>query len=84
MLFDHMLTWMRTYDLPRLEAIMRETHEWGWGLTRVAPLLQDNWRANRMHFNVDARCLAILFYQFGRSSRSKCLECRECSALTLP
>ena len=30
-LFDRMVTAMRTNDLPHLAAIMRKTHEWGWG-----------------------------------------------------
>ena len=34
-LFDRMVTAMRTNDLPRLAAIMRKTHEWGWGLKRL-------------------------------------------------
>ena len=53
---------MRTNDLPRLAAIMRKTHEWGWGLKRLVPLLEDASRVNRMHFSADERRLAILLY----------------------
>ena len=62
-LFDRMVTAMRTNDLPRLAAIMRKTHEWGLGLKRLVPLLEDASRANRMHFSADERRLEILLYR---------------------
>ena len=61
-LYDCMLTAMCTNDLPCLGAIMRKTHEWGWGLKRLVPLLEDTLQANRMHFGVDGRHLPILLY----------------------
>ena len=62
-LFDRMVIAMLTNDLPRLAAMMCKTHEWGWGLKRLVPLLEDALRANRMHFSADERHFAILLYR---------------------
>ena len=74
-LFDRMVTAMRTNDLPRLAAIMRKTHEWGWGLKRLVPLLEHVSRANRMHFSADERRFGNLVISVGRSSRTKRPQC---------
>ena len=62
-LFDRMVIVVRTSDLPRLPAIVRKTYEWGWGLKRLVPLLEDASRANCMHFGADERNLAISLYR---------------------
>ena len=72
--FDPMVIAMRTNDLPRLAAIMRKTHEWGWGLKRLVLLLEDTSRANRMHFNADERQLAILLYRLAGPARLNALS----------
>ena len=62
-LFDRCFAAIRSNDLPRLAHILKKTMEWGWGLKRIAPLLEDAVRANRMHCGANEKRLAVLLYR---------------------
>ena len=62
-LFDRCFAAIRSNILPRLAQILKKTMEWGRGLKRIAPLLEDAVRANRTQCGVNERHLAVLFYR---------------------